>query len=194
MQIITVANGKGGTGKTTSGIYLALAAHEAHPDAKVLLLDLDAQRSATEWASITADAGDPLPFEVRRGSLQEVGELSGYDYVVIDTAPAISDASLRALSRLTDLVVVPTEAEGLGLAKTYHTIEVCKEQAVVLLTRIRPRTRIYADAVAALDDAGAVRFNTGIPDSVRYKQYGMTPNTVGEYAPVWQEIEKEINQ
>lgn len=194
MQIITVANGKGGVGKTTSSIYLSLAAHKEQPDAKVLLLDLDPQRSALEWSNLAEDVGDALPFEVKRGSLQTLHALQGYDYVIVDVAPAVSDSALRTLSGLSDLVIVPTEAEGLGLSKTYQTVDVCKGKAIVLLTRIRPRTRIYADAIAALDEADVPRFEMGIPDSVRYKSYGITPTTIGEYGGVWQEIQQEIKQ
>lgn len=192
MRIITVANGKGGVGKTTSAVYLALAAHEAHPNARVLLLDLDAQRSATDWAQIAADNNDALPFTVSYGTLQKLKSLKGYDYVLVDVAPAVSDSSLKTLAGLSSLIVVPTETEGLGLSQTYHTVDVCEDKAVVLLTRVRKRTRIYAESLNALDDAQVVRFVAEIPDSVHYKSYGMTPNTLGKYQEVWQEIEEEI--
>lgn len=190
--MIAVANGKGGVGKTTSSVYLASASRLAHPEASVVLFDLDPQRSASEWASLAENAGDPLPFDVIRGSLQKLQSLQNYDFVIVDTAPAISDASLRTLCELSDLVVIPTEAEGLGLAKTYATEEICEPKGVVLLTRARPRTRIFTEAVSALDDAGVVRFEAVISDSVRYKSYGITPTTVGDYGAVWQEIEEEI--
>lgn len=45
MRVLTVANQKGGVGKTTLACHLALAAHEA--ELRVLLVDLDTQGSAS---------------------------------------------------------------------------------------------------------------------------------------------------
>lgn len=197
MKMITVTNGKGGTGKTTTAVYLALAACRSHPDSRVCLMDLDPQRSAMDWANIATQNDDPLPFDVAYGSVPKLRGLSAsddYDYVVVDVAPAVSDSALRSLVGLSDLLVVPTEAEGLALAQTYHVIDICGDKAVVLLTRVRRRTRIFSDALRTLDDEGIVRFDTSIPDSVRYKSYGMTPDNVGEYAAVWIEIEEELNR
>ena len=76
---ITICNVKGGTGKTTSAIMLAAAAHAAGQTARVL--DADPQGSASDWAAIAEDAGDALPFDVvpvnarslaRRSSAPEV--------------------------------------------------------------------------------------------------------------------------
>lgn len=55
--IITTVNTKGGVGKTTSAVYLVLAAYNSNLDSPILLMDLDLQRSATVWVNIAADGG-----------------------------------------------------------------------------------------------------------------------------------------
>ncbi|CAB0619366.1 ParA family protein [Corynebacterium diphtheriae] len=62
MPIVTLCNLKGGTGKTTSAIYLTTAL--ANQDKQVHVLDGDPQGSATEWAQQAEDAATPLAFEV----------------------------------------------------------------------------------------------------------------------------------
>lgn len=191
MKVIVIANTKGGVGKTTTAVYLAMAAYNADPDGSVFLLDCDPQKSATAWANIASGAGDPLPYRVTDGAVRALHALQGCDVVIVDT-PTGDGRMLRELAREADMVVVPTEPDGLGLARTYATLDVCGDKGVVLLTRVRRRTRLYAEAKGALADDGAAIFDTEITDSVRYRTYGTRPQTAGEYADVWREIREEL--
>lgn len=53
MHIITLTTQKGGAGKTTLATALAVAAQEAGE--KVVMIDLDPQRSLLTWAEARAD-------------------------------------------------------------------------------------------------------------------------------------------
>ncbi|MFD2848981.1 AAA family ATPase, partial [Dietzia aerolata] len=55
MATITIANAKGGVGKTTTAIYLAAAA--VADGYTVEVLDTDPQASALDWAAGAAGAG-----------------------------------------------------------------------------------------------------------------------------------------
>jgi chromosome partitioning protein len=57
MRVITVANEKGGVGKTTVAVNLAAALGLGR--SKVLVIDLDSQGHATQWLGIPKDKVDP---------------------------------------------------------------------------------------------------------------------------------------
>lgn len=114
-KILVIHNHKGGVGKTTTTICLATAL--AGMGRNILVWDADPQGSATEWAEITAEAGDPLPFEVEivnQFSLKRTPQNGIADYVIIDTPPGdpkIADMAVR----LADFVVLPTSPSVIDL-------------------------------------------------------------------------------
>ena len=98
MRTILVANPKGGSGKTTLSINLAgyLAASGQH----VALLDLDRQKSATQWLAVR-DARLP---EIRLLS-EKQGEASGW--LVIDSPAGLHGKNLEHALKLAHQVIVP---------------------------------------------------------------------------------------
>ena len=66
-RVITVANQKGGVGKTTSAVNLAMAL--ALHGLKVLLIDLDPQGNASTALGVEHAAGTPSVYDVLLGSL-----------------------------------------------------------------------------------------------------------------------------
>src|SRR4051794_16595127 len=90
MTAITVANLKGGVGKTVSSVCLALGLAE---DDDTVLVDADPQRSATKWAQM---AGDTWPSRLAVVSWSDTPTLERqilsarerYRHVVVDTPPS----------------------------------------------------------------------------------------------------------
>lgn len=134
-RIITVANEKGGVGKSTVAFHLAVAlADTGH---KVLVIDLD-RRQQTLTRCLTARAGTakrlgvrlPLPRHIllmqQSGALlcQEIAR-AGWDcdYVVIDAAGHDSPIARRAIA-LADLLVTPVNSSfvDLDLLGRYHPV------------------------------------------------------------------------
>ena len=124
---------KGGAGKTTLAVHLAVLAGEA------LLVDLDPQRSAADW------------WETREAALPELAVGSALDlkaalaaarrpWVIIDTAPHAADEA-RIVAGLVDLVVIPTRAAILDLRAIRATVEIvrrAKARSVVVLNAVPP--------------------------------------------------------
>ena len=98
MRTILVANPKGGSGKTTLSINLA--GYLAASGERVALLDLDRQKSATQWL---ASRGARLP-EIELLT-QKQGETSGW--LIIDSPAALHGKSLEQALKLAHQVIVP---------------------------------------------------------------------------------------
>ena len=130
-RVISIAQRKGGVGKTTVAVCVAAELKARGHD--VTLVDTDPQCSASRWA----DPGN-LDFPVTELVLgeqsvvtwaKEVQRIKA-DYVVLDTAP--NDRSLGAASAISDLVLVPCTPSGLDLEATIRTLE------IVDALRVRP--------------------------------------------------------
>jgi len=115
-RLVTVSSPKGGPGKTT--LTTILAAEAAGAGLKVAILDLDAQRAASDWLAARADhpAGPP-PIAAVEGAMEDVGAAleevaaAPYDLVVADTRPGveINPDQVALLLRASDFIVVPCE-------------------------------------------------------------------------------------
>lgn len=191
---IAVLNTKGGVGKTTTAVYLALAAHNADPDRPVILIDADPQKSALSWAEIAKENGEKLPFEVVEGIEKSFRYSRAHReaIAIVDTAP--SGYALEYPVQNADLIIIPTEADGLSLARTYRTLEYVGDTGVVLINRARKNTKAFKVAMETLEKEKIPMFDTVIPDSVMYRSYGTRPKTAGAFADAWLEIEEEMKK
>jgi chromosome partitioning protein len=157
---ILIGSLKGGVGKTTTAVHIALGL--AYSGGRTLLVDADpAQTSALRWST---DAGDEWPSSCvvvaysGRTLAKRINDLIGdFEHLVIDTGPK-NPTELRQGLTVVDTLVVPTSPSMLDLLELKSTFEVAAEMeavrevdAAVLLTRVRLGTRSLSDARAALD-------------------------------------------
>jgi chromosome partitioning protein len=86
LRIVTVANGKGGVGKTTTTVNLAGILGEKM---QVLVVDSDPQESATWWMEHSEGAEQAVEVvqETNPEMLGRVREVGGYEVVLVDTRP-----------------------------------------------------------------------------------------------------------
>jgi chromosome partitioning protein len=120
---ITVAQGKGGVGKTT--LAVAVAGELSRRGWDIALIDSDPQRSASQWA----EPGN-LQFPVYEIGLatETVANWASYvrsvraECLVIDTAPSARE--LGATIAVADLILVPCTASGLDIEATERTLAI----------------------------------------------------------------------
>jgi len=112
MYVITFANPKGGSGKTTSAMLLA--EQIALSGGRVAILDLDPNANILAWARGRTEAGRQVPFSVHsRPQAEDTvalidGLASEADYLIIDLEGSKDQIVTFALSR-TDLCIIPMD-------------------------------------------------------------------------------------
>src|SRR5689334_13297217 len=96
MYVIAIVSQKGGVGKSTIAVHLAAEANAQGQ--RVLLLDLDPQGSAMEWASRRGDRPPDVSGANPASVSKEIDRArdDGYDLVLIDTAPHADHAALQS--------------------------------------------------------------------------------------------------
>lgn len=153
MQVVVIANQKGGSGKTTLARNLAVAAGNA------VLIDRDPQGSLTAWWN--RRAADEPPLVQIQGTLAATIEAlrkASVELVIIDTPPAVSPALAETIEQA-DLVLIPirpTPDDLDAVGPILDMVEGAGRSFIFVLSQVKPRTRLAADALAALAQHGRV--------------------------------------
>ncbi|MDX2264328.1 MAG: ParA family partition ATPase [Hyphomicrobiales bacterium] len=152
MKTLALVSQKGGSGKTTLCLNLAIAA--TLQKKTVVVIDLDPQQSAARWARLReAEAPVILP-----GHGPNLAELvaraadNGADVCFIDTAPKSENAALTA-AKLANLVLIPCQPSNLDLdavADSVNIVTLAKANAAFVLNNCRASTGLADDAAEAL--------------------------------------------
>lgn len=109
-QIFTIANRKGGVGKTTLATNLAVALSNK---GKTLLVDTDDQKSAFNWNEYRQEKLNSISVIDNLGkTLQPLND--EYEFILIDIAGRDSEVFREALL-ISDKLIVPTQASILDL-------------------------------------------------------------------------------
>ena len=106
MKTIAVISQKGGAGKTTLALHIAVAAEQS--GLRTAMLDLDPQGTAEAWASWRKDE-PPEVIGAKASMLPRTlqkAAAAGADLVVIDTPPA-AQSEARAAAQTADLILIP---------------------------------------------------------------------------------------
>ena len=162
MKTIVIANQKGGSGKSTSTVHLAVAAEQAG-DGPVVISDTDPQGSTVDWFNQRKKAGintprfATLPLSELTEYLQAL-KSAGAAYLFIDTAPSIGGVN-PDLFAVADLILIPlnpTPTDLRALVKGLPTIKQSGKPFQFMLARVRANLRSNDAVTMALDALGLV--------------------------------------
>jgi chromosome partitioning protein len=172
MQTLALVSQKGGSGKTTLAIHLAVeaATHGVRP----LLLDIDPQGSEASWAdrrqpgAVDVDATVEVPARIE--AALRAAETNGYDLVVIDTAPHADQAALR-VARLADFILLPIRCSIIDIGTMGATRDICelaRHPAGVVINAAPIRSRVVQETTDAMTALGLLVCDTSSVSGWRY--------------------------
>lgn len=152
MKAITFVTQKGGSGKSTLCISLAVAAQET--GRSVCILEMDRQATVSDWAE-HRQSSSPEVAQIDAPQLDQVMQSlkgSAYDYVFIDTPGVDSPGTLSAI-RAADLCIIPcrpTPADLRAFKPTLAAIYRLEKKFSFVLNQTPPRSYRIRDAADGL--------------------------------------------
>ena len=139
-KVITISQQKGGTGKTTLAVHLAMAFIKYH-NLKVAIIDTDPQGSLGKWFMIRTEnkvSNENLTFKTASlwGAQYESKTLKNdHDIIIIDTPPKI-ESDARPSIEAADLVLIPMAASHVDFWATGAIVEIAKKANKKILAQI----------------------------------------------------------
>lgn len=186
MPTIAIISQKGGAGKTTLALHLAAAAQESGHTA--LVIDLDPQATASQWATWRKDMPpvviDSAPPRLA-AKITQANE-RGADFIVIDTPPH-ADSAASAAVEAADLVLIPCRPSAFDLAAIKTTASLVKmrgKPAFVIFTAGSPTApRMYEEAALLVKDYGLEACLHIIADRAAFRHAAAEGKTAMEIEP-----------
>lgn len=171
MKIITIAHQKGGVGKSTLALNLALGFGE---QLTVRLIDTDLQGSLYHIKDDFEELSIVGPPELVQND-------RSYDLIVVDTPPYLTNRLPELFGR-SDLILVPTKAGFFDVMAIRSTIALIKHaqkdkptlKAAIVLNMIKHRAGITADVTELLKGMEIPLLATVIHDRVSIARSAMT--------------------
>ncbi|AMW35720.1 AAA family ATPase [Haematospirillum jordaniae] len=156
MRTIAVISQKGGAGKTTLAINLAIAAERDGRAAAIF--DLDPQASSMGWKD-SRDDESPAVISLHAARIPhyiETARQSGAAFVIFDTAPHSQKDALDAAA-FADLILIPCKPSLVDLRAISSSVKIAQlagKPAVSVLTQTPPRGSLTEEAAEAIRGYG----------------------------------------
>ena len=125
MDVIAIVAQKGGTGKTTLAVSLAVAAERSGH--VVAIVDLDPQASASNWGDRRMSQSPVVVSAqpARLGHVLSAANDQGADLILIDTPPRAEQAAMAA-ARASKLILIPCRPAIYDLETIATTVELVR--------------------------------------------------------------------
>jgi chromosome partitioning protein len=189
-MIIAVTNLKGGVGKTTIAVNLAVSFVQR--GYKACVVDTDGeQRSSVKWAGQRDETLPSVPvFAVGDKLNKEVEALSrDYEFVIIDGTPQLSERANRTILA-SDIILIPISTSGFDFWSFEHFLERYQQaksfkesvEAYILLNKYSEQRNISREVKEALSEFKEVTvLHTTLAERVAYQETTIQGLGVVEY-------------
>jgi chromosome partitioning protein len=185
MKKIAFVSRKGGSGKTTLAVHLAVCAIRAKKF--VVLVDLDPQGSATDWHEMRGSSKEFVAIQAKPEGLAALlsrAEESGADLLIMDTAPHTDKLALAA-AKQADLILVPCRPSTFdirALGATFELLQHTTSPAEVVIN-FAPRGHLAEETAEHLKGAGYPVLPVFISQRVAFSHAVADGRAVHEYEP-----------
>jgi chromosome partitioning protein len=183
--VITVAQQKGGAGKTTLAANLAASWAKSR---RVALLDIDPQRSLSRWHALRSPGMPPIRLaEVSGWRLAaELDRLrADFDVVLIDSPPQI-DTDAKLAIRGADLVLVPVQPSLPDLWAAEGTLKLAvaeRRPARVVMNRAQPAGALREAVARRMAEGAFPTLHTTLGNRIGYANAFAAGQGVVEHQP-----------
>jgi chromosome partitioning protein len=151
-KIITIAQQKGGAGKTTVAAHLAIALSQRKYN--IVLIDIDPQGTLTQWHNLRKNLLDKSYTAINFHSTSGwriTTELAKFkstaDFIIIDSPPH-TNTETKSSVRISDLVIIPIQPSPADLWASNATINICQKEQITfytLLNRASQNSRLVKE-------------------------------------------------
>ena len=154
MKIIAIVSQKGGAGKTTLALHIAVAAERAGLSAAIL--DMDPQGTAERWSEWRKEEPPAVVAAKATTLARRIEQARGADgdLVVIDTPP-LAQTEAREAARIADLILIPCRPSAFDLDAIRITADLAndiRKPAFVVVNAGPPHgTSVYRDVAETVE-------------------------------------------
>jgi len=200
MPVIALVGNKGGAGKTTLTVNLAVGLSRI---GRVVIVDTDPQGSSAQWRTIADDETVPPVRSATENLVEKVGDLAKeYDYLVVDCPPSVQAPQTLSILQVSDLALIPVQPSPLDLWASIHIEKAVTEartgnpalRTLLIINQLEPRTTLSQLMREALAEIKVPIADTSIRRRAVYRASALEGRSVYAMGKRGAEAAAELDQ
>lgn len=185
MKTLAIISQKGGSGKTTIAVHMAVCA--VRQKLHTAIIDIDPQGSAYDWYLSREEENELNAVQASAGQLAALlkqAKDGGADFVIVDTAPH-SDSAAAITAQLADFILIPCRPARFDIKAINSTAEIVKlaKTPAAVIINAAPRGKLAEEAREALENQGITVLPPVLQNRVAYSHAVVDGRSVHEYEP-----------
>ncbi len=208
MRSVAFLSQKGGSGKTTLAVHVAVAASEAKE--KVVLIDTDPQASAADWGTARKRAGIngyPAIEKATASTITHALDRARHEnatLAIIDMAPHAT-AGVDVIASTADMLLIPCRASAFDLraiAASVNVVKAARKPAAFILNACDSRIPEVQEAkdvlarhglqVVPIDIGQRVSFARAVASGQSVTEFEAQGKAAKEIVALWRWIKKQL--